>query len=182
MATIKANQCAAAVRIEIFSARAVSASRASTRRLPPPRQQSKNDARARVKGKIIGGGADRREAERLGVLEADHDSGSVVELRVRVCCFVGVGGESEGVSDDAFEALDCWICIAVCASHEEIAMGYLRISIEMMWEGHADMSVACAFPCLLGFLAMFSPPTTDRIDEQLGANFPEMDREGNHQL
>ncbi|CAL5328349.1 unnamed protein product [Camellia sinensis] len=60
-------------------------------------------------------------------------------------------------------------------------MGYLRMSIEMMWEGHADMSVACAFPCLLGFLAMFSPPTTDRIDEQLGANFSEMDREGNHQ-
>ncbi|CAL5402572.1 unnamed protein product [Camellia sinensis] len=26
-----------------------------------------------------------------------------------VRCFVGVGGESEGVSDEAFEALGCWI-------------------------------------------------------------------------
>ncbi|CAL5384608.1 unnamed protein product [Camellia sinensis] len=65
---------------------------------------------------------------------------------------------------------------------EEIAMGYLRISIEMMRKCHADMSVLCALPCLLGFLPLFLPPTTDRIDEQLGANFPEMDREGNHQL
>ncbi|KAI8013751.1 hypothetical protein LOK49_LG05G02710 [Camellia lanceoleosa] len=85
--------------------------------VPPPRQQSENDARAGVEGKRCSGGADRREAERLGVLEADRDSGSVVELRVRVRCFVGVSGESEGVSDEAFEALDCWICVAVCASH-----------------------------------------------------------------
>ncbi|KAI8014304.1 hypothetical protein LOK49_LG05G03830 [Camellia lanceoleosa] len=60
-------------------------------------------------------------------------------------------------------------------------MGYLRISVEMMWKCHADMSVVCALPCLLGFLPLFSPPITDRIDEQLGANFPEMDREENHQ-
>ncbi|CAL5356605.1 unnamed protein product [Camellia sinensis] len=39
----------------------------------PPRQ-SENDARAGVEGKRGGGGADRREAERLGVLEDTEDT------------------------------------------------------------------------------------------------------------